>query len=175
MIWLLLACEPNENAVTEPSTTPCDSCGGACVEDAQPAESRQHVDVEVDYPSYPPSGGDHDACWAEWGVHTEAVRTENWVHNLEHGGVVFLYDATLAAADLAGLTAWVESLPQGRAILTPASEPMDAQVAAVSWEHRLLLGCFDGAALDDFFWSRIGKAPEDVTSDPGSCATDTGM
>ncbi|MDP2309561.1 MAG: DUF3105 domain-containing protein [Pseudomonadota bacterium] len=176
MILFLLACvvEP-AGTVTEPTRETCDACGGECVEEGTPATSRQHVPDVVAYPSYPPSSGDHNPCWAEWGVHTEAVPTENWVHNLEHGGVVFLYDAaTLPEADLATLTLWVGSLPEGRALLTPASAPMDAMVAAVSWEHRLLLGCFDGASLDAFFWDRVGFAPEDVTSNPAaSCEMDT--
>ena len=172
MIWLLLACTGETPSTTEPKSEPCDACGGDCVSESEPATSRQHVDGEVAYTSYPPSSGDHDSCWAEWGVHTDVVRAENWVHNLEHGGVVFVYSPELPAEDLATLTTWVGALPQGRAVLTPADEPMDAVVAAVSWEHRLLLGCFDGGALDDFFWDHIGNAPEDILSEPGSCAMD---
>ncbi len=168
MIWLLLAC----TGETEKTTETCDACDGVCVEDTLPATSRSHVEGEVAYPSYPPSSGDHDACWAEWGVHTDVVQPENWVHNLEHGGVVFVYAPDLAAADLAALTTLVEYLPQGRALLTPASDRMDALVAAVSWEHRILLGCYDGAALEAFFWANVAHAPEDVTSDPGTCAMD---
>lgn len=177
MIWFLLACVvSHDGTVKEPTEESCDACGGECFEEAEPATSRRHVSGDVAYPSYPPSSGDHDACWAVWGVHTDAVPAENWVHNLEHGGVVFLYDAaTLPAEDLTTLTWWVGSLPEGRAVLTPSSEPMDAMVAAVSWEHRLLLGCFDGAALDAFFWDRVGFAPEDVTSPPAaSCGEASG-
>jgi hypothetical protein len=175
VIWLLLACAPSETtAVEKPTAEACAACGGECLQEATPAIGRTHVETDVDYPSYPPSSGNHDPCWAEWGVYTEPLRTENWVHNLEHGGVVFVYASTIAAADLAVLTTWVEALPEGRAILTPAAAPMDAVVAAVSWEHRLLLGCFDGAELDDFFWDHVGRAPEDVTSGPSETCTMAG-
>lgn len=166
MILLLLGCVP------EPEKTGCDACGGECVLEVEEARSARHVEGEVAYESYPPTGGDHDACWAEWGVHTEVVQPENFVHNLEHGGVVFVYATELPADDLAALTALVVSLPQGRAILTPASDPMDALVAAVAWEQRIRLGCADVATLEAFFWAHVGKAPEDVTSDPGACAMD---
>ncbi len=172
MIWILLACATKDGTVTEPVSAPCDACDSDCLYEATPATSRQHVEGTLEYPSYPPTSGDHNPCWAEWGVHAEAVATENWVHNLEHGGVVFLYDPTFPEADLAALSLWVDALPEGRALLTVASSPMDAQVAAVSWEHRLLLGCFDGAALEEFFWDHIGLAPEDVTSGPGTCGMD---
>ncbi|MES2641948.1 MAG: DUF3105 domain-containing protein [Myxococcota bacterium] len=177
ILILLLACVEKDGApapVTEETSEPCDACDGACLEESAPAIGARHVSGGVEYPSYPPTSGNHNACWAEWGVHTEAVATENWVHNLEHGGVVFLYDpATLDPDDLATLSLWVGSLPEGRALLTPATAPMDAVVAATSWEHRLLLGCFDGAALDTFFWEHVGFGPEDVTSNPAeSCGMD---
>lgn len=172
MILTLLACwQP-----TPETKDTCEACGGECVSESAPTTSRSHVDGEVAYPSYPPMSGDHNACWAEWGVHTEVVQPENWVHNLEHGGVVFVYAAELGAEDLAALTALVQGFPEGRALLTPASDPMDALVAAVSWEHRILLGCYDGDALTSFFWANIANAPEDTTSPPGACAmaSDTG-
>lgn len=168
-MWLLLAC------VTEPASEACAACAGECLEETIPATGATHVDGDVAYADYPPTSGNHNPCWAEWGVHTDVVAPENWVHNLEHGGVVFVYAPTLEAADLTSLTTYVTSLPQGRAILTPASDPMDALVAAVSWEHRIELGCYDAEALDTFFWANVGHAPEDTTADPGTCAMeDTG-
>lgn len=160
MIFLLLACTGETVAES------CDQCEGDCLLEVTPATGRTHVEGTVDYPSYPPSSGNHNPCWAEWGVHEDAVPTENWVHNLEHGGVVFLYEAGLA--EQASLTTAVGALPEGRYILTPASAPMDGVVAAVSWEHRTVLGCYDEAALLDFFWANIGNAPEDTTSPPNS-------
>jgi hypothetical protein len=43
------------------------------------------------YPHNPPIAGLHYWVWAKWGVHTEVVPRGYWVHNLEHGAVVFLY------------------------------------------------------------------------------------
>jgi hypothetical protein len=158
---------------TTPAEEPCDACGGECTETTTPATGRQHVEGTVDYPDYPPSSGNHNPCWADWGVHTDPVPTENWVHNLEHGGVVFLYDPTLDAADIDALTTFVGTLPEGRALLTPATAPMDGTVAAMSWEHRILLGCLDTDALSTFFWDHVGSAPEDLTSNASAtCSMD---
>jgi hypothetical protein len=164
VIYLLLGCPS-----PEPVVEACDVCEGDCVEEYAAATGRSHVEGTVDYPSYPPSSGDHSACWAEWGVHEDTVATENWVHNLEHGGVVFVYEAGLP--ELASLTTAAAALPEGRYVVTAASAPMDGVVAAVSWEHRLVLGCYDESALLDFFWANIGNAPEDVTSPPNPDCT----
>jgi len=171
---LLLGCVVDEPIKEETKT--CAACAGECLEETIPPTSANHVEGDLSYASYPPSSGDHNPCWSTWGVFTEPVLPENFVHNLEHGGVVFIYDPTALEADLAALTALVTAFPQGRAILTPASEPMAMKFAAVSWGHRVQLGCYDEAALSTFFWANVGNAPEDVTSNPSSACTmqDTG-
>lgn len=172
-LLLLLGCP----GPVEPSTEACTTCDGACLEETIPSVGADHVEGPVDYPDYPPTSGDHDACWAEWGAHAEAVPAENWVHNLEHGGVVVLYgtgaDGVAAdPADVEAASAWVARLPEGRALLTPAEAPMTYAWALVSWQHRLQLGCWDEATAAAFFDANAGNAPEDVTSGPGTCGMD---
>lgn len=170
---LLVACVGR----VEPATETCDACGGACLQEAIPAESAAHVEGEVAYADYPPTSGDHDPCWAAWGVHTDVVRAENWVHNLEHGGVVVLYDAAAAdPADVEAATTFVAGLEEGRALLTAAEEPLgEGWVwAAIAWQYRVRLGCWDEAAVLDFFGAHVGRAPEDVTSMPLAECGDTG-
>jgi hypothetical protein len=171
MLGFTLACAPSVVKASVSASTPCDSCGGVCVQDVAAAPSRAHTSSDLVYTLSPPSGGDHDPCWAAWGVHADEVRTENWVHNLEHGGVVVLYGPSVSAEDVAALTAFVESRPVGRAILSPWSADLDlegATIAVVAWEHRLLLGCADLVAIEAFYNERSGRAPEDVMTDPPS-------
>lgn len=160
----LVACTPPR------SSQACDACGGACVEDFIPARSADHVEGAIDYADNPPTGGDHSACWAQWGVHAEVMPPERWVHNLEHGGVVFLFDCPDGCeTERQALADHVASLPPGRALLTGASG-MPARFAAVAWEHRLLLDCLDLEALDAFFAARVGQGPEDLgAGPPDSC------
>lgn len=167
MIFLLLGCTP-----TPAASVTCDACGGDCVEDSAPASAAHHVEGDVEHEQSPPSSGDHAECWAAWGVHEEEVPAENWVHNLEHGGVVFLYACPEGCDDeLAELTTLVQARPEGRALLTSYPE-MEATFAAISWEHRLLLGCFDAAALEAFYDAHAGQAPEDSIGPPSSDCED---
>lgn len=168
---LLWACSTQEAAA--PAPEPCTACGGACTADRTTPATAAHTTDDVDYALSPPSGGDHDPCWAEWGVHTEEVRPENWLHNTEHGGIVLLYRPDAPQADVDALTAWVGAQPPGRALLTPYSDPMDRPYAAVMWGARLQTDCVDTASLDAFFAVNVGQAPEDTISDPPSTCWDT--
>ncbi len=173
ILWMLACAGCDEKATDSWSAVPagewpCEACDGGCVEAYNPATSASHVDGDVAYADEPPQSGDHNGCWAPWGVHTTEVAAENWVHNLEHGGVVFLYDCPSGCDDeVAQLTAYVESLPAGRAILTPYAAS-EYPFTVVAWEHRLELGCFDLSAMQAFYTEHVGHGPEDVTSDPSS-------
>ena len=178
MIALVLACA-GERPVTLPDDTappadetvpevlssePCDACGGDCLVEALAYDSSAHVTDPIDYADVPPAGGPHDPCWATWGVHTEPVPDDNWVHNVEHGGVVFLYRDTVpsAVADLGTLAAeegiWV--------LVTPYPE-MSSPFAAVAYGFRMTTGCVDSTAFGAFYDAHVDRAPESIPSDPG--------
>jgi Protein of unknown function (DUF3105) len=167
VLLLLLACK------ADPTSDACNTCDGDCLVEFIPAESTQHVADPVDYTDRPPTSGDHNACWAEWGVHTEAVPDDNWVHNLEHGGLVFLYNCPDGCeAEVAELTSLVLSFDAGRALLTPYAE-MEWKFAAVAWQNRMLTSCVDVDAFRSFFDENVANAPENTPSEPTSCM-DTG-
>lgn len=69
--------------------------GPACVNQIQevPNETRIHIpeDETPVYNSNPPVSGEHYPIWARWQIHTDPLPRGYWVHNLEHGAVVFLY------------------------------------------------------------------------------------
>lgn len=156
----LVACTPPR------SSQDCQACGGGCVEEFIPVESARHVEGEIDYSDFPPAGGEHNACWAPWGLHVEVVRPERWVHNLEHGGVVLLFDCPEGCvSEQQELIQYVQSLPEGRVLLSEASG-LPRRFAAIAWEHRLLLDCLDLEAIDAFFQARVGQGPEDVLAGP---------
>ena len=58
-----------------------------------PLECRYHIpeDQTPVYVNNPPVSGMHYPVWARWQKFTEVIPRGYWVHNLEHGGVVFLY------------------------------------------------------------------------------------
>lgn len=148
------------------SSDSCDLCGGGCV-DLEEQGSAAHVEGEVAYTSIPPMGGDHNACWTEWGVHTEEVPEENWVHNLEHGGVVFLYNCPEGCEEeVTQLAGYVTALGP-TAVLTPYSA-MEVRFAAVSWGWRLLQDCLDMSTMQTFYGAHVDQGPESSTSSPSS-------
>lgn len=163
-LLLLLACTGYKPV--DPESEVCESCGGDCLSEVLPESTRNHTSDPVDYADRPPTNGDHAGCWAAWGNHSEELPDENWVHNLEHGAVVFLWNCPEGCdAEVTELVEYAETLPTGRWIVTPYSL-MDWPFAAVSWSHRLLLGCFDLPAMQAFYEENVGHAPEDSLSDP---------
>ena len=129
--------------------------------------SASHFDGEFDYPDPPPVGGDHHFCWLAYQVFDAEVPDENWVHNLEHGAVVFLHNCPDGcAAELAVLAQMVRGHP--RSLLTPYAA-LPAKFAAVSWGHRLVTDCFQEARFARFYDEHVGRGLESVSSGPG-CA-----
>jgi hypothetical protein len=164
-------CKTELDCVIPSSSVDCENCDSTCELDTTPVEHANHVEGEVSYEQMPPSGGDHNPCWAEWGVHTEAVDPENWVHNLEHGGVVFLYNCPEGCdAELELLTEQVTELDT-MVLLTPFSD-MDTRFAVIAWEHRLLMGCLDLDRISEFYTEHVDQAPESVASMPPSDCMD---
>ncbi|MSP61755.1 MAG: DUF3105 domain-containing protein [Myxococcales bacterium] len=96
---LLWACQrslpgergPRDLAVTQ--MTDATKCGPLVK--AVPNEGGAHVDVGVgvNYKANPPASGPH---WPEpkppWAAYSTVVPREAWVHNLEHGGIVLLFN-----------------------------------------------------------------------------------
>jgi len=156
----LLACH------AAPDVSSCDACD-RCVVEHLSSSSRDHVSGGIDYPDPPPAGGDHDPCWTTWGVHTEEVPDENWVHNLEHGGVVFLTNCPDGCPEDWDTLAGIVDAHPGQAVLTPYSL-MDDRFAVVAWEYRMLTDCVDPAAFDAFFQDHVDQAPESETAAPGA-------
>lgn len=125
-----------------------------------------HVTGDIVYDDPPPVSGNHNPTWARWGVHSEAVPDQCFVHNLEHGGVVFLYNCPDGcAADVATMAAFVE----GRtwALLSPYAD-LPGKFAVVSWGHRIVSDCLDMAAFEAFFEARTNHGPESLPSEPST-------
>jgi len=103
-----------------------------------PLECRAHIpefldDGGMNTPQYlhnPPVSGEHYPIWARWQKYTTTVPRGYWVHNLEHGGVIFLYrpDAPQSVKDALNRVYDAirleqdcvdQGLPHNRSILTP--------------------------------------------------------
>lgn len=123
-----------------------------------------HLADPIDYADKPPAGGPHNNCWARWVEHTQPVADEIWVHNLEHGGIVLLYNCTEAcSSELDQLRSFASS--HARTLLTPYAE-MTHRFAAVAWGYRLQMDALDTAALERFYTAHLDHGPESLPNPP---------
>lgn len=179
----------NGDIVCQVDSADAGSCGTTITSCIIPDDDRTHVTqgTVVVYPTNPPCGGHHYPVWIEWGVHTAPVPTGNWVHNLEHGGVAFLYrcashDACPAiASQLEALAAAVPEDSEcaaedggvhARVLVIPDPDlPPNVQVGAAAWGYSLTASCVDVTTLRKFYDDHEGKGPEDIcfqgAPDPG--------
>jgi hypothetical protein len=154
-----------------------------------PDEGRDHVPfpMMVTYQHRPPASGPH---WSQANVaplpsgqypnaNTAApARPEQWVHNLEHGYIVLLYDCAhfTCPPDLVdNLAATIDTYPQSaqfgytKIVVTAydgsgvnTNEGLPHLIAAVAWDHQLYLDAFDDAMLRSFYDMFLDMGPENA-------------
>ena len=121
------------------------------------------------YNSDPASSGPHYAdssAPTPWGVYTQEVPEEVFLHNEEHGGVVITYNSKLLPADqlkkLQSLFAPPYSnktFSPSKAIVTPRSKDTHA-IEIASWTWTLNMDSYDEATLIKYYYQHEGKSPE---------------
>lgn len=126
----------------------------------------------------PPSSGPHYGTWARWGAHPELPRGY-WVHNLEHGGVVYLYQCPsgTCAPVRDALVAASAMIPMDPACMPTDAEParvrtiitrdneIETPVAAAAWGWVFAADCVDPVAVREFYTRHAGMAPENFCAD----------
>lgn len=138
-----------------------------------PSEGTAHSDGGVPpiWATNPPTSGLHFDRWARWNrAYAEVIPRGYWVHNLEHGGVVFGYRCPDGcAAEVARLTAMLATLPADadcpalghRAIVVPDPDlPANVRFAAAAWQNSWTANCVDEASLVTFYKTKLSMAPE---------------
>lgn len=85
----------------------------------------------------PPASGPHYPSWAEYRIHAQPLARGHWIHNVEHGAVVFLFRSGAPQAAVDTLRQAYDELPDDlacghkRALLT--EDPLlDSNVAVVA-------------------------------------------
>ena len=131
--------------------------------------NRQHVGqgTVVQYRNRPPSSGDHYDQPAGYGFFQREIPTGNWVHDLEHGGIVVLYRPDLC--DQACQTQLQDTynsapssalFPGTRKMLVGPYQDMDHAVAVVAWGWIDEMDAFDKDRILAFYRSHVDKGPE---------------
>lgn len=138
----------------------CTSCGACELQFA--AEPGLHVEGAVEYTHWPPTTGAHNPCWADWLVYDAELPAENWVHNLEHGGVVLLHDCDGDCDDEIAAMASFHGAHE-RTLVTQF-RGLGARFAIVAWSYRLVTDCWDEGAFEAFYDAHFARAPENISA-----------
>lgn len=160
---------PNNDCVKTPATEPVE----LGVEIPIPDEGATHVPfgTTVCYEANPPASGNHWPSPADPGFYETPLQEEYWVHNLEHGYVVVLFDCRGDCDEtlLDSLRQFADNAPASekygyaKIVITPYDGlPQPALLTAVAWGVQLHLGEFDEAALLAFVGRYQDQGPEDA-------------
>jgi hypothetical protein len=145
---------------------------GTCQRETFEAMEATHVEELPDgyeYNSTPPTSGYHSAQTAIWNLYDQPVPSINYIHNMEHGGVVVQYGSNTPPETVQQLADWYNRDTRGLIVapLVPEFEEEDAALADMivltSWTHKMRCSAFDRGAFDDFvndFRGPQGDAPE---------------
>ena len=136
-------------------------------------EGKAHVNssvgVKPQYSHYPPSSGTHYGDQvAPWGVYAEPIEEGVFVHNLEHGGVVFLYYCDEPCPDLERqFDDLYKKAPPARPfttvkiLVTPYDKAkMPKPIVALAWDHELDMDKFDEATMLQWYKRFVNLGPE---------------
>ncbi len=110
------------------------------------------------YVNNPPVNGEHyGESWARWQIYTSEVSRGYWVHNLEHGGVVFLYRPDAPQAVVDGLIA----------AYNRTAEDGSAECRAAGVHHRRIVVTPDHLLPAALPWAVVASGPENPPGSPG--------
>jgi len=129
-----------------------------------------HIDQNspspITYNSMPPTSGPHYGGIARWGIHTEPIRYEQLIHNLEDGGVIVYYQCEDGCPDLVGQLEEVVAPFEragSRVILIPNDptwtignnnrqlhQDMEARIALTAWQRIDKFDEFDAGRIRAF-------------------------
>jgi hypothetical protein len=134
-----------------------------------PNEGRLHV-PEDEPPTYqynPPASGPHFESPAETGFYCEQLAEGHWVHSLEHGYIVILFDPAAPFNEVTqlALRCLLQTAPTSPAfgnrklVVTPYAG-LQHPLCLVAWNRQLYLDFYDPFAVIDFYQTYIDQGPE---------------
>ena len=161
---------PTSRFTPAAGTTAPDPSAALGVEVSVPSMGANHVAVgrpHAPYNSTPPTSGPHYDTPAAWGDPHTTVPEETWLHNLEHGGIVALYNCPQGCLGLVqSLDNLLKTGPFSKygyvkMVVTPYSK-IPNKLTLVAWTYYLPLADYDDEAVQKFFEDHQDDGPEDV-------------
>lgn len=131
----------------------------------------------LEYPTNPPSGGDHWEIWASYRKYTIPVPRPLYVHNQEHGAVVLSYNCTDDCPEVVEMLGQVmdgitsdalcnTTLPPVTSRMLMAPDPeLATPIAASAWGATYTATCIDMESLTTFVSDVYGKGTEETCWD----------
>jgi hypothetical protein len=136
-----------------------------------PVGGRQHVpqDTPINWPHKPPSSGSHYPNALAWGPYQSEQKVGNWLHNLEHGGVVLVYRCSGSTCqDLySQALAVYQQLPKDslfnevKFISTPDND-MKPNFAVLSWGKESDSNNISASDITKFYLANVDHGPEQL-------------
>lgn len=162
---------------TTPQPTGPISVGGACngMTESVPSEAALHVPIgtSVQWTTNPPVTGKHYPVWAAYDRTYAQLDRGYYLHNAEHGAIIFLYNCPDGCPDVvSGLEDVVRNMPIDPNCTAPVRQralvtgdpllPEGVTVAAVAWDNLYTATCVD-SYLRTFASNHYALGPEAVT------------
>jgi hypothetical protein len=157
----------------EPAGTPLPNGSPAPLGQSQPDMGNLHIPVGANqrYAYCPPASGPHynnpgvdGPIPAKYYGPDEGIRPQNWIHNLEHGAVVVLYNCTMINCSDTATMAALQALPVGfpsspvcgikAGVLAPVVARFDTMpkpYVALVWNRLLYMDTLDRDAITKFY------------------------
>jgi hypothetical protein len=173
----------------QPAGTPLPNGSPALLGQAQPDMGNVHIAVGSSqrYTYCPPASGPHyfnpgvdGPIPAKYYGPDDGTKPEGWIHNLEHGAVVILYNCKMGACDDATQAA-LQTIPQNfpaspvcgvkAGVLAPVIarfDDMPAKFAVLVWDRLLYLDTLDTAKILEFY-----KTEGELTNPEPQCSRPT--
>ena len=123
----------------------------------------------IAYNSQPATSGPHrndSQAPTPWGIYTQEIPPEVYLHNEEHGGIFVSYNPTLLPADQLTKLQQLFASPYSNKSFKPTKAivgPLAADTHAIqigAWTYTLNMDSYDEATLVKFYYQHEGKAPE---------------
>ncbi|MEO7425323.1 MAG: DUF3105 domain-containing protein [Fibrobacteria bacterium] len=138
-------------------------------------QSGVHVAVcsPLSFSEYPPTSGKHYPVWGDYKTYASVLAPGFYVHDMEHGGVVFLINCRTAGncpADMARLQTIADAYPADplcdaatkHRIVIAQDTLIPTRFAALAWGWSLPSDCFDSTAFQGFLAAHYAQGPEDL-------------
>lgn len=134
-----------------------------------PDEGNAHVSqrTPITYTTYPPSSGTHYPDTAPYQFFDKEVPEGNFVHSMEHGGIVLYYRPDVSDDVKQQLKDLYTKLPidkynMVKIVIVPYTKGMTTPLAIAAWDHLLLMKEYNFNEIQAFYRSWVDKGPESV-------------